>query len=104
MRGGPAALTTRGFAKCEKPRRYIQQLVSHWNHKMPVSYDAGSDTGSFRFSESDKAEVKALPEGIFISLSAADEQRVQELKQVVERHLDRFAFREAPLAFQWSDQ
>ena len=30
-----------GFAKCEKPERYIQQLVSHWGHKMATSYDEG---------------------------------------------------------------
>ncbi len=35
------AATATGFAACESPARYIQQLVSHWGHKFATSYDEG---------------------------------------------------------------
>ena len=75
------AVTAIGFAKCEKPERYIKQLVSHWSHKMATSYDEGDGMGAFPFSE-----------------------RNEHMRGVIERHLDRFAFREAPLSYEWEEQ
>jgi hypothetical protein len=37
-----------------------------------------------------------------ITVEAADEATVERTEGVVARHLDRFAFREAPLPFAWS--
>ena len=53
--------------------RYLQQLCKHWSHKFDVDFDA------------DKGEI-GFPMGPI--RMAAD-------------HLDRFAFREAPLSFDW---
>ncbi|WP_346432945.1 DUF2218 domain-containing protein [Breoghania sp.] len=36
-------------------------------------------------------------------LDASTSEQLEVLKGVVERHLDRFSFREAPLAFDWRD-
>ena len=94
--GNPPAIA-QGFAKCEKPERYIQQLVSHWSHKMATSYDEGDGMGAFPFSETESAVLTARPDGIAIALVTGDRERNQHLRGVLERHLDRFAFREAPL-------
>ena len=53
------AVTAQGFAHCEKPERYIKQLVSHWGHKYATSYDEGDGMGSFPFSEA-KTKRQAL--------------------------------------------
>jgi hypothetical protein len=92
-----------GFAKCEKPERYIQQLVSHWGHKMATSYDEGDGMGTFPFSDVTSAVMTARPGGIAITLTTADREENERMRGVIERHLDRFAFREAPLTYEWTD-
>lgn len=92
-----------GFAKCEKPERYIQQLVSHWSHKMAATYDEGDGMGAFPFSDLENAVMVARPGGIAITLTTAEQERNEHMRGVIERHLDRFAFREAPLEYEWKD-
>ena len=93
--------TANGFAQCEKPERYIQQVVSHWSHKMATSYVDG--TGTFPFSEHTHAVMAARPGGIAITLTTADKDENAHMRGVIERHIDRFAFREAPLTYEWTE-
>ena len=95
--------TATGLAHCEKPERYIQQLVSHWGHKMATTYDEGDGMGAFPFSEHTNAVMTARPEGIAITLTTADKEENVRMRGVIERHIDRFAFREAPLTYEWND-
>ena len=95
------AVVAQGFAKCDKPERYIKQLVSHWGHKYVTSYADG--TGTFPFSELETAVMAARPGGIAITLTTADQTRNVHMRGVIERHIDRFAFREAPLAYEWNE-
>ncbi len=90
-----------GFAKCEKPERYIQQLVKHWSHKFATDYDEGDGMGTFPFSDVESAVMMARPGGIAITLTTPEQDRNEHMRGVIERHLDRFAFREAPLEFEW---
>ena len=94
--------TATGFAACEKPERYIQQLVSHWGHKYATSYADG--TGAFPFSEIEHAVMSARPGGIAITLITGEPDRNVHMRGVIERHIDRFAFREAPLSYEWTEQ
>ena len=96
--------TATGLAHCEKPERYIQQLVSHWGHKMATSYDEGDGMGVFPFSDVTNAVMTARPEGIAITLTTADMEENERMRGVIERHIDRFAFREAPLTYEWNEQ
>ena len=98
------AVTAQGFAKCKKPERYIQQLVSHWSHKMATTYDEGDGMGVFPFSDTDNAVMTAREGGIAITLVTADQERNEHLRGVLERHIDRFAFREAPLSYDWKER
>ena len=93
-----------GLARCEKPERYIQQLVSHWSHKMATSYDEGDGMGIFPFSDEENAVMTARHDGIAITLTTADQARSAHMRGVIEEHLDRFAFREAPLTYEWKEQ
>lgn len=95
--------TGTGFAACEKPERYIQQLVSHWGHKFPTTYDEGDGMGVFPFSEHTTCVMTAHKGGIGITLTTADEEENIRMRGVIERHIDRFAFREAPLNYEWND-
>ena len=97
------AVRANGFARCEKPERYIQQLVSHWSHKMATSYDEGDGMGAFPFSDTESAVMVAHPGGIAITLVTPDRPRNEHMRGVIERHIDRFAFREAPLEYEWKE-
>jgi hypothetical protein len=94
-------MTATGFATCQKPERYIQQLVSHWSHKMATSWDDG--TGTFPFSDEETATMTAQEGGIAIALTTEDPERNVHMRGVIERHIDRFAFREAPLSYEWTE-
>lgn len=97
------ASTAIGLAHCEKPERYIQQLVKHWRHKMATSYDDSGAVGVFPFNEHETAVMTAREDGIAITLTTGEHDRNEHLRGVIERHLDRFAFREAPLTYEWKE-
>jgi hypothetical protein len=79
--------------------RYIRQLCKHWAHKLEV--EQVGDEGIVRF-ERGTATMTASGDDLTVTIDAEDDATAGQLKDVVARHLDRFAFREAPLPFQWS--
>jgi hypothetical protein len=78
--------------------KYVQQLGKHWAHKLEVSFDG--DRATIRFPDA-VASFEPSAEAIALSISGEDPATVERLKGVVATHLDRFAFREAPLSFDW---
>lgn len=90
--------------------RYLQQVCKHWAHNLDVSFDA--DQGRIVFprdargaSWADDAVVTftATPEALECRIAASEPGQLAGLKGAVERHVDRFAFREAPLSYPWID-
>ncbi|MDQ0345934.1 hypothetical protein J2S76_000335 [Ancylobacter vacuolatus] len=79
--------------------RYLQQLCKHWTHKLEVSFTP--ERGVVGFPGGTVATLEAGPEGLAVRIEAPDVEMLEEMKGVVARHLDRFAFREAPLRFDW---
>jgi len=79
--------------------KYVQQLCKHWSHKLPVELDG--DTGVVTFVGA-VATMTAGAEAIQVSVRGEDRGQVDRLKDVVAQHLDRFAFREAPLTYDWA--
>jgi hypothetical protein len=79
--------------------KYVQQLCKHWSHKLPVELEG--DTGVVTFVGA-VATMKAGPDAIEVSVRGEDREQVDRLKDVVAQHLDRFAFREAPLTYDWA--
>jgi hypothetical protein len=82
----------------ENGARYLQQLCKHWSHKLDVQFS--ENEGTVRFAAA-VARMKANPEALTVSVEAEDDETLQRMKGVVASHLDRFAFREAPLPFDW---
>jgi hypothetical protein len=80
--------------------QYLQQLCKHWSHRLAVE----SSPGRARITMPSGAIVllHAESERLDVTIRAADAATLAETKEVVVRHLDRFAFREAPLPFDWS--
>ena len=78
--------------------KYVQQLCKHWSHKLPVELEG--ETGVVTFVGS-VVTMTGGPDAIDVTVRGEDREQVDRLKDVVAQHIDRFAFREAPLTYDW---
>lgn len=90
--------------------RYLQQVCKHWAHKLAVEFDA--DRGRIVFPRDARGAnwqgdavvtFTADAQGLDCRIVASEPAQLEGLKGTVQRHVDRFAFREAPLEFAWQD-
>jgi hypothetical protein len=88
--------------------KYLQQLCKHWQHNLTVEFDAHHGTVVFPkdargadWPDDALVTFDARGETLDVRIDASIEGQLEGLKGAVARHLDRFAFREAPLAFDW---
>jgi hypothetical protein len=92
----------------EHASRYLQQLSKHWSHSLKVEFTEVHSTMVFpRDSRGADWPADALvtfdagERALDVKIDASSDEHLEQLKGVVARHLDRFAFREAPLSFDW---
>jgi hypothetical protein len=81
----------------EKPADYIVRLCKHFAHKTPATYD--DTTGRIAF-EMGVCRLVAEPDLLVLTVEGADAEAIERLEGVVARHLERFAWKEAP-AIDW---
>lgn len=91
-----------GFVATPKGERYVQQLIKHWSHKLDISFADGVAT--IPFNPAVILTLTTTAEGITMRISTPDEVEDLRFRSVFEKHLDRFAFREAPLGYSWVRQ
>ena len=72
-------------------RRYLGQLCKHFEHKCPV--ELAEVTGAIRFTIGE-CKLAAEPELLHLALEAPDTVQLEQLQEVVARHLLRFAYRD----------
>jgi hypothetical protein len=91
--------------------RYLQQLCKHWAHNLTVEFT--SERGTVIFPRDARGAdwpgegmvtMIARPATLECRIDASAPGQLDGLKGALARHLDRFAFREAPLTFDWIDQ
>lgn len=92
--------TETGRAVTASASRYLQQLAKHWAHNNEVTFDARSADIALR---GNRVQMRAEPEALFATLTTGPEGDPVRLRQVFEDHINRFAFREAPLPFEWGE-
>ena len=104
------SLSSRAAVPTVHGSRYLQQLCKHWAHNLAVEFDAGEGKVTFprdaRGADwpGDALVTMTAGEGVLdCRIDASAQEQRDGLKVVLARHLDRFAFREAPLAFDWED-
>ena len=88
--------------------KYLQQLCKHWQHNLAVEFTR--DHGTVVFPKDARGAdwpgdglvtFAAGADALHVRIDASVEGQLDGLKGAVARHLDRFAFREAPLTFDW---
>jgi uncharacterized protein len=79
--------------------KYMQQLCKHWSHKLGVELTELRGVVTFPAAV---ATFAPSPDALFVTIEGEKSEEVERLKGVVASHLDRFAFREAPLKFDWT--
>ena len=79
--------------------KYVRQLCKHWSHKLETHVEG--DVGTVTFPTA-VATLAADADGIAIAIKGPDRAAVEALTGVVAAHIDRFAFREAPLKYEWT--
>ncbi|WP_174275390.1 DUF2218 domain-containing protein [Sphingomonas bacterium] len=88
--------------------RYLQQLCKHWQHDMKVEFTA--DRGTIVFPRDARGAdwpgdaivtLDAEADALVTRIDATAAGQLEALEGAVARHIDRFAFREAPLPFDW---
>ena len=89
--------------------KYLQQLCKHWSHNMAVEFTPEHGTVTFpkdtrgaSHAGDGVATMDAVEGGLQVRVDATSAEQLEGLKGALARHLDRFAFREAPLTFNWS--
>jgi hypothetical protein len=92
---------TQSHAEIATPRasRYLQQLCKHFAHKLPVSFDPTAGKISFAIGD---CALRVDGERLHLNLTSPDGMQMTQLKDVVVRHLLRFAFREE-MAIAWQE-
>ena len=88
--------------------RYLQQLAKHWSHNLSVTFTPADGTIVFprdvrgkSFPSDATVTLKARERALELLIEASAPEQLDGLKGAVASHLDRFAFREAPLQFDW---
>ena len=90
--------------------KYLQQLCKHWAHNLAVEFTV--ERGTVTFPRDARGAVwqgdavvtmTTHPGALQCRIDASEPGQLAGLKGALARHLDRFAFREAPLSFDWQD-
>jgi hypothetical protein len=93
-----------------KASRYLQQLCKHWSHNLVVEFTP--EAGTVIFPRNARGAdwpgdatltLQAHTDSLECRLEASADGQLEGLKGAIARHLERFAFREAPLEFDWQD-
>jgi hypothetical protein len=88
--------------------RYLQQLAKHWSHNFPVEFTPTDGIITFpkevngtSFAGDAVLRLHARKSALEVRVEASELRQLDGAKGAVASHLDRFAFREAPLQFDW---
>jgi uncharacterized protein len=100
-----ARVPTAGAAK------YVAQVCKHWAHDLKVEQEG--DIGRITFPRDARGAqwpgeavvtLTAEPDALVCRIEASAPGQRDGLKGAVERHVDRFAFREGALSYDWRDE
>lgn len=100
--------TATALVPTDSASRYLQQLCKHWSHNLDVEFTP--EHGRVVFPRDNRGAehpgdgivtFDAVDGGLQVRIDATSPEQLAGLEGAIERHLDRFAFREAPLTYDW---
>lgn len=91
--------TVVGHVETQQGAKHIKRLCNHWAHKVEVEQSEGA--GIVRFPTG-TIEFASSADDLGITITTDDAAAVPRIKDAVASHLDRMAWREAPLQIEWS--
>ncbi|MCF4165261.1 DUF2218 domain-containing protein [Zavarzinia compransoris] len=93
-------IQSRAMVATASGRRYLGQLCKHFAHKIPTELDLDAGNGRIDFPFG-TCRLKSDAEGLRLDAEAADADTLEQVQQVIESHLIRFAHRE-DLTMTWA--
>ena len=104
------SFTTTARVPTQSASKYLQQVCKHWEHNLPVNFDAhhgeitfANDARGADWPADALVMLDAESDTLVCTINASAEGQRNGLKGALERHIDRFAFREVPLTYNWTD-
>ena len=85
--------SSRTVVTTQKASKYLQQLCKHFAHKVAVRYDLETAEVAFPFGA---CRMYAHDSFLSIECDANSEDELRRAQNVIDDHLGRFAWREAP--------
>ncbi|OIQ28014.1 MAG: hypothetical protein BM562_13660 [Alphaproteobacteria bacterium MedPE-SWcel] len=79
-------------------KKYLQQLCKHFGHKVDVTFDETQGRICFPFGP---VHLTATETTLQADLTGEDEETLSRARQVIDSHLERFAFREGFYELNW---
>lgn len=88
--------------------KYLQQTCKHWEHNLTVAFTP--ERGTIVFPKDARGAnhpadalvtFDAGADALEVRIDASSDAQLEGLKGAIIRHVDRFAFREAPLTYDW---
>ncbi|SMY07280.1 DUF2218 domain-containing protein [Flavimaricola marinus] len=80
--------------------RYLQQLCKHFAHKIDVEYT--EEEGRFAFPSAE-VRLEAAKTELVAKITSVSADGIKTAQNVIDSHLERFAFREGFKNMDWSD-
>ena len=77
----------------EHAARHLAAMCRHFARKVPATFDERTGFVEFAFG---RCDMTADAECLRLLASAPDKKRLDEIVDIITRHLERFAFRENP--------
>lgn len=103
-----ASVSAVALVPTDNASKYMQQLCKHWSHNLQVEFTPENGTVIFpkdargaNFPGDAVATFNVTETGLEVRIDGSAPDQVEALKGVVASHLDRFAFREGELRYDW---
>ncbi len=93
-------LKSQAQVKTDKAERYLKALCNHFSHKVQATYD--ENHGSVQFAMG-SCEMDANADTLSFAVQAENAEGLEQVKDVVGGHLERFSGADA-LQVTWQDQ
>lgn len=91
-------MNLKGTFQTQNASKYLQQLCKHFAHKIEVEYTATEGTAEF---PGGTAKFLADDTTLTVDFALKGPENVPNAKMVIDKHLERFAFRENFTEMNW---